>query len=459
MRITRAALVAGVLTAALAAGTAAAGPGVGLASTARSLAQAGPGPGSVLWTSVHPAGGRAVVANPKGGQVFVAGSGYLTAVNPTTGATLWTNSAGGGQSVAVSQDGTTVFVIKSVTAPGGANFWTAAFGAATGKELWARQYNGRANGTDRPAALAVSPNGKTVFVTGTSQGASTGVDYATVAYASASGRQLWAARYNGHGRSRDFAAAIAVDPIGESVFVTGYSFGGTIGASFATIAYSAMTGKAQWTKRYSQPDKQNAGSSLAVSPDGRQVFVTGESSVKGEGNAIATVAYAARTGALLWARRYHAAQDRNDSPAVVLTSPRGGGTVLVAGSTTGTADDFVVLAYNAANGQVKWARRFTHPGFQTEDLGGAALSADGRVLYLAGSAFVVPGGEEPAHSLTFALNAHTGAQLWSTTVSTKYPFQVAGWISLAPGGSAVYIGVADQIEGGAQEFTIFALRT
>jgi len=50
--------------------------------------------------------------------------------------------------------------------------------SATGKKLWAWQYNGRANGIDIPAALAVSPGGGTVFVSGTSKGRTSGRDYA-----------------------------------------------------------------------------------------------------------------------------------------------------------------------------------------------------------------------------------------------------------------------------------------
>jgi hypothetical protein len=75
-----------------------------------------------------------------------------------------------------------------------------------------------------------------VFVTGWSAGSS-GVDsdYATVAYDASAGTRFWASRYDAG--SEDEAAALGVSPDGSTVFVTGSSTGATGHDDYATVAY------------------------------------------------------------------------------------------------------------------------------------------------------------------------------------------------------------------------------
>lgn len=56
-----------------------------------------------------------------------------------------------------------------------------AYDTSTGARRWIAIYDGPAHLEDRAQSLAVSPDGTTVFVTGASTG-STGDSYATVAY-------------------------------------------------------------------------------------------------------------------------------------------------------------------------------------------------------------------------------------------------------------------------------------
>jgi hypothetical protein len=77
-----------------------------------------------------------------------------------------------------------------------------------------------------------------VFVTGSSWGSTTADDYATIAYDATTGDPLWTKRYDGTLHSFDSANALAVDPDGSAVFVTGKSAGSTSGSDFETIAYS-----------------------------------------------------------------------------------------------------------------------------------------------------------------------------------------------------------------------------
>jgi hypothetical protein len=63
-------------------------------------------------------------------------------------------------------------------------------------------------------------------------------DYVTIAYQAATGSPLWEARYGGPPPSSDYGRALAMSPDGTKVFVTGGS-GGRWGSAVVTVAYYA----------------------------------------------------------------------------------------------------------------------------------------------------------------------------------------------------------------------------
>jgi len=156
---------------------------------------------------------------------------------------------------------------------------TAHASATPGAQLWASRYSGSVNGQDEPFSMAVSPDGATVYVTGISTGASSGLDYATVAYSAGTGAQLWVKRYNGPANSGDSALSVAVSPNGRKVVVTGASSGinypdSSKGADYATIAYNAATGAQLWVKRYNGPAKDyDSARSVTVGPSSAVVYM------------------------------------------------------------------------------------------------------------------------------------------------------------------------------------------
>ena len=86
----------------------------------------------------------------------------------------------------------------------------------------------------------MAPDGTTVFVTGYgSKGTHVG-DYATVAYNPDTGVQKLVRRFNAGGTDR--AEAIAIDPTGSKVYVSGQSEGAVSGFDFVTLTYDASTG-------------------------------------------------------------------------------------------------------------------------------------------------------------------------------------------------------------------------
>jgi DNA-binding beta-propeller fold protein YncE len=219
--------------------------------------------GGRLWVRHHRVrgGATALEVSPDGDLVFVTGYGghsgsftdtdYVTdAYDAVTGARVWTaRSAGTGadfeipRDVAVSPDGSALFVTGQRSgATTGDDFGTVALDAATGAGLWSRRYDGPGHFHDDAAAVGVSPDGSRVFVTGVSSGSAKieefyAEDYATLAYDATTGATEWLRRYNGPGDSSDRATALAVSPIGSTVFVTGASVGVTSSEDYATVAY------------------------------------------------------------------------------------------------------------------------------------------------------------------------------------------------------------------------------
>ena len=216
-------------------------------------------------------------------------------------------------------------------------YLTVAYSAATGARLWVQRYDGPGNGSDAASAVAVSPGGRRVFVTGASRGTRLGQDYATVAYSAATGARLWVQRCNGPGNGSDEAYSVAVSPGRSRVFVTGGSRGARSGPDYATVAYSAVTGARLWVTRYNGPATyDDAARSVAVSPSGSTVYVTG-----GSNPGSATLAYSAATGAQLWLARH------NDMLLAAVAVSPGGSRVYVTGLTGPFRYDYATVAHSA----------------------------------------------------------------------------------------------------------------
>src|SRR5947207_2012212 len=226
-----------------------------------------------------------------------------------------------------------------------------AFASAQVTELWVARYHGSVDGgNDGAVAMALDSAGN-VYVTGRSQGAGTGFDYATVAY-DPKGNQLWVARYNGTGNGDDIVSGIAVDSETGHVYVTGQS---------GTVAYD-FKGKQLWVAT-------GGGRAIAMDSYTGNVYVTAEST---------TVAYDSN-GNQLWVASdqpddFHHCSVAFKAIAVDSTSGR----VYVTGRIYcfgGYYIRFRTVAYDQTGTQL-WASQPSFGGF-TEEANSIALGSAG----------------------------------------------------------------------------------
>ena len=340
------------------------------------------------------------------------------AYDGATGATLWAARFNGqaddidaATALAISPDDSLVFVTgHTETQDTGQDYLTMAYDAASGGVRWVKRYNGTGSLYQVPSTIAVSPDGTKLFVTGYSIG-SNDSNYATLAYDSTTGTPLWARHYDGPGHGPDQPYGLGVSPDGSTVFVTGLSdFGPGERGDFVTLGYDVATGRRDWISRYDGPASgDDFAYSLAVMPDGSSVFVTGTSQDASGLTDYGTVAINAKRGAPFWVRRFDGSAGLTDYPTTVGISPDGL-LVFVTGFSTvvdGTYD-VVTLAYDATTGSTVWARRFNGPANGSDLPEDLAVSLDGSAVYVAGVTDVAGGDHD---YLTLCYDAVTGEPL------------------------------------------------
>jgi DNA-binding beta-propeller fold protein YncE len=347
-------------------------------------------------------------------------------------------------SLAVSPDGTKVFVTgSSYLKRSNFDYATVAYDAATGARLWVKPYNGPGNNQDRALSLGVSPDGTRVFVTGWSGGVSSSSDYGTLAYDAFTGKRLWLARYNGPANSIDDARALAVSPDGSKVFVTGSSFGVTSNGDYATVAYDASTGANLWVKRYSSPGNQyDQANAAAVSPDSSMVFVSGQSG--GSQSDYVTIAYDATSGAPRWVKRYNGPGSRGSLATSLGVSPDGT-SVFVTGSSNTSQHflDYATVAYDASTGATLWVARYHSPAQRDNYALSLAVSPDGTQLYVTGASAGSRGKCQYGACFdyaTVAYDASSGNRLWVQRYNDPHnQFDSACCVGVSPDGSRVFV--------------------
>lgn len=332
-----------------------------------------------------------------------------------------------GRAIATSPDGSLVFVTGSRR--------DLAYEAASGLLVWsaANGAGGGIGGQD----IAVNPSGSYVVTTGEGRyphpNQVTGGEVVVTARHPPTGRELWQARHRDPDLETYTARAVAATD--ARVFVTG---GRVNPYQLATFAFDAATGERLWLAHHGRTAGAGAAASskargvdIVASPDGARVFVTGFIAEREPFVEWVTIAYDGATGEELWTRSQASGTDDAAEPKEMVLHPDGR-LLYVTGwgkqpRLRGGSFDFVTVAYDTSTGAVVWSDGFHSPfdrvAFDSDDLGWSVdMSPDGRLLYVAGFS-EDPADPDPngANYHLEARDARTGQEVWSAAV----PFFVA----------------------------------
>ncbi len=243
---------------------------------------------------------------------------------------------------------------------------------------WVRRWNGGTGSEDAAKGLAVDQHGN-VYVTGYSRLQSSrpfASDYATVKYDSA-GTLRWVARYNGSYDSADVARAIAIGSDG-GIYVTGYTTTSEEGCAYATVKYNPDGGE-EWAATYT--GLENDAQACAIVADNLGgIAVTGYSWGGSSYADYATIKYN-WAGNQLWTAVYNGPADWHDYPRAIATDLAGN--VYVTGYSASSNVypynyGYLTIKYNA-NGGEEWGARYDGPGGEDDEAYGVAVDNQGNV--------------------------------------------------------------------------------
>jgi putative pyrroloquinoline-quinone binding quinoprotein len=281
--------------------------------------------------------------------------------------------------------------------------------------------------------LAVSPDGTTVYETCSGRVSGKGSYIAVIAYDAATGQQRWLRLYDRVKPAGAALGAVAVSPDGTTVYVAGQA-GALLPSSYSllVLAYRA-TGTLKWATRYGNRYTGGAyaggafGGPIVLGPGGNDLYVAGTVSSKYGHYVAATFAFGAATGRCLW---------------LAPDSVRGGGghdavtpdgkTVIFVGDRTGdTAGGYAITSYNASTGATRWARRAPVPGDALIDSAGLVIDPHGDTAFVAGSN---GGGYDIA-----AWSVARGTVLWTTSYATAKVDYSPVAIALSGDGTRLFV--------------------
>ncbi len=256
--------------------------------------------------------------------------------------------------------------------------------------------------------------------------------------ASSSRQALWIQKYGTGLYGTNIAYHLAVSPDGRRAYVTGESqkYGGS--PDIVTIAYEADAGSQLWLSRYDGPGHAiDFPTAIGTSPDGTTLYVAGWVGSVGGGSDFGTIAYDSATGGELWTRLFNGPAGSFDNVSALAVNPIKPIVYVTGPSVTDGLgnSDYLTFAYDAATGDILW-QRYLHGAPVTDDFPtDIAVTHDGSTVYVTGAS------RKPEYECaTVAYDATTGHSEWVKRIHSRYP-ETNGCVDVdvAPDDSRVYL--------------------
>jgi hypothetical protein len=204
------------------------------------------------------------------------------------------------------------------------------------------------------------------------------------------------------------ADSLALSPDGTKVFIAGGAIATTGNKDFITVALDASSGAKEWEQRYDgDANGDDVAMAVGVGPSGAKVFVTGRSDGTTSLGNFATIAYGAADGSLRWVRRFHA-PGHSYSKMALAVAPNGSRVVVTGSGVLAAYEEYVTVAYGAS-GAKAWADRYSGPVDKYSLAFDVAISGDSRTAIVTGGSWAATKGYDFA---TIAYGTTNGLRLW-----------------------------------------------
>lgn len=335
-----------------------------------------------------------VAACAADGSVNGTGRDVLVVKRHRDGTPVWTARYDSGgedaflsdepEAVVVDSDGN-VIVVATVENDDFTNDWMTLKYDSNGNLLWSARFAGDAGGQDLVQGVVVD-GAHNVTVLGTTTTDDETTDYATVQYDGATGAVRWTQTYDGGANRSDDPIAIAFDKSNREILVTGRASeptptGGS-NSNIVTVRYNVRNGNLVRVSSYNSPTAaRDVPCGIMVDKD-RNVLIAGTTFKSNTPNNLVALKYSP-DGTLLWSSLSESPED-SDSVAIGFGVDATGSPTVAAQNLAINEDDIEIATYQAVrfdggDGSVVWDKRYETDTFGFDLVRGVAVDRFGNV--------------------------------------------------------------------------------